>query len=96
MHLLNRLRPVSIPGAQLGSLLAAKRGSHRPAWEFLAKFCSPDVLAYRSSRPLRGCIGPYDGDRVPNIKIHRRQADDLTLATSRYVTLVPRLKLSSE
>lgn len=32
----------------------------------------------------------------PDIKVHRRLADDLTLAAARYVTLVSRLKPSSD
>ena len=32
----------------------------------------------------------------PEIRLHRRLADDLTLATARYVTLVSKLKPSSE
>jgi hypothetical protein len=31
---------------------------------------------------------------APDIKLHRRLADDLTLATARYVTLVSKLKPS--
>jgi outer membrane lipopolysaccharide assembly protein LptE/RlpB len=32
----------------------------------------------------------------PDIKLHRRLADDLTLATARYVMLVSKLKPSSD
>jgi hypothetical protein len=33
---------------------------------------------------------------TPDIKLHRRLADDLTLATTRYVTLVSKLKPSRD
>lgn len=41
-------------GTDSGSLLAAERGS-QPAWEVLAKFCSPDI-----ARQIEYCAGTVD------------------------------------